>query len=256
MNTHFIDNPLLVAPRPVRIATAPSLYIQHYRPPSRSIPSRSNLSAPTFAPTPVEQLEKLRITDDLTDDDQRASPLSPYDPPSDKPISPCASPRATLPSEALEEFLSILRPSCFPPTSPILRGRRTIPTLPYDRPSAYAYKRALVHQPKSDSLGGDEAGADRAPSRSAVTASPESAASERDELEDLPVRWYTSAALSSPVSRMHTRNPFQRHPSYEITLTSPLPTNGASLSPHPLEPAAIPLPLPTPDEIHEISPLA
>ena len=50
---------------------------------------------------------------------------------------------------------------------------------------------------------------------------------------------------ASPISRLHTRNPFQRHPSYEITA----PPTG--LSPPAPSPSAIPLPLPTPDELIE-----
>ncbi len=50
---------------------------------------------------------------------------------------------------------------------------------------------------------------------------------------------------------MQTRNPFQRHPSYEINVAGLLGPASA-LSPSPtssLNPAAVPLPLPTPDEM-------
>ena len=51
---------------------------------------------------------------------------------------------------------------------------------------------------------------------------------------------------ASPISRLHTRNPFQRHPSYEINAP---PTGLSPLAP---SPSAIPLPLPTPDELIEV----
>lgn len=48
-------------------------------------------------------------------------------------------------------------------------------------------------------------------------------------------------SLASPVSRMHTRNPFLRHSDDR----SPVPCAPSA----PLTPAAVPLPLPTPDEL-------
>ena len=48
-------------------------------------------------------------------------------------------------------------------------------------------------------------------------------------------------SLASPVSRMHTRNPFLRHSDDR----SPAPSAPSA----PLTPAAVPLPLPTPDEL-------
>ena len=51
---------------------------------------------------------------------------------------------------------------------------------------------------------------------------------------------------------MNTRNPFQRHPSYDSTVVG-LIRPASALSPSPtlssLTPAAVPLPLPTPDEM-------
>jgi len=59
--------------------------------------------------------------------------------------------------------------------------------------------------------------------------------------------------LASPVSRAHTRNPFQRHPTYEAAFNGLLRPLSASPGPLPsanvaLSPSAVPLPLPTPDE--------
>jgi len=76
----------------------------------------------------------------------------------------------------------------------------------------------------------------------------------------MPFRWFSSGLLgeltqylgefwltlqyhplASPISRMHTRNPFFRH----VTAQSPAPAL-------PLSPAAIPLPTPTPDELLDL----
>jgi len=127
-------------------------------------------------------------------------------------------------------------------------------------------------------------------SRNASSGTPESA-SEKDadgiddlkprEIDGLPLRWFASGNLcssipspasltclmhstviASPVSRMHTRNPFQRHPSYEIALSGFIPSNPASPSIHspgpsampvPMSPATIPLPPPSPGEVIEVA---
>lgn len=99
------------------------------------------------------------------------------------------SSRVALPSEALDEFLSILTPA-------FLRKPRPFRPRPTDE----------LSDPKPDPDG----------------------------------RWIASTLLSSPVSRTHTRNPFQRN-------------NGRSPIPAPpLTPAAVPLPTPSPNELAEI----
>lgn len=57
--------------------------------------------------------------------------------------------------------------------------------------------------------------------------------------------------VASPVARNLTRNPFQRHPSYDVAVNAYLRPSSASPSPVAvtLSPAAVPLPLPTPDEV-------
>lgn len=58
-----------------------------------------------------------------------------------------------------------------------------------------------------------------------------------------PIR---ASIAESPVSRMHTRNPFQRHPSYEVAFTN---TNESASQ---LSPALLPLPAsppPTPPSL-------
>ena len=58
--------------------------------------------------------------------------------------------RSTLPSEAIEEFLSILRPSSilFPPTSPILRPSNGLAHgfVPYRRPGSCSISPAMSNE--------------------------------------------------------------------------------------------------------------
>ncbi|KAJ7771709.1 hypothetical protein B0H16DRAFT_1514444 [Mycena metata] len=211
------DNPVLVAPRPVRLNT---------------LLTRSRmLSAP-------DHLERARFTDENADIDDRKISES-----SDKDISSQrSSPRSALPSEALEEFLSILRPSFFPPASPVLLTRRngavSLPTFHHER--SYSLKGRGLLQQKNDVVDELEVSRSTQPSRN-TTQTPDVEGDEFDG-NTLPIRWFSSTVLSSPISRMQTRNPFQRH-------LSPGP-----VSPITLSPAGIPLPLsPTPDEIIEIS---
>jgi len=117
------------------------------------------------------------------------------------PERPCSA----LQTEALEEFLSILRPS-------FLRKPRSLTTKPRHRLDVtsdhYSLdSRDLATPPDTQDIHPD-------------------------------ARWFSSSLLSSPVSRMHTRNPFLRNSDDR----SPAPTA-------PLTPAAVPLPLPTPDEL-------
>ncbi|KAJ7043201.1 hypothetical protein C8F04DRAFT_1074025 [Mycena alexandri] len=211
------DNPVLVAPRPVRLNT---------------LLTRSRmLSAP-------DHVERVRFTDENSDIDDRKISES-----SDKDVSSQrSSPRSGLPSEALEEFLSILRPSFFPPASPVLITRRngavSLPTFHHER--SYSLKGRGLLQQKNDVVDELEVSRSTQPSRN-TTQTPDAEGDEFDG-NTLPIRWFSSTVLSSPISRMHTRNPFQRH-------LSPGP-----VSPITLSPAAIPLPLsPTPDEMIEIS---
>ncbi|KIY74397.1 hypothetical protein CYLTODRAFT_439293 [Cylindrobasidium torrendii FP15055 ss-10] len=187
------DNPVLVAPRPVRLA-AP-------------FPFRTQ----RLVTDAMERLDELRISPATSEKDV---------------ASPRSSPRAALATEALEEFLSILRPSMFPPRSPVLRARQS----------------AMAHERSYSSIGRLLAVEDADTSRAAKT--PDIGKEDAYELLDRvdELRWLTSSVISSPVSRTNTRNPFQRHASYQLSLT-PSPARST-----PLSPAAVPLPLPTPDE--------
>ncbi|KAM5538992.1 hypothetical protein V8D89_007215 [Ganoderma adspersum] len=220
MNFNSNDNLVLVAPRPVRLASGAAPFLFHtpvaHRPRSRA----ALLSAAADA------FDRLKLVEDHPD--QQAE-LSDKD-----SLSPRASPRST-PAEALEEFLSILHhPTtiCFQPTSPIIRAAN-------HNTHFFTYRRqtpsSLSPSLPSEGLGltlGDHA----------------------DDKENDAISYpfkLLGSSLGSPVSRMQTRNPFQRHPSYETNVVGLLGPASA-LSPSPtlaLSPAAIPLPLPTPDEM-------
>ncbi|KAG6845225.1 hypothetical protein H0H87_012217 [Tephrocybe sp. NHM501043] len=172
------DYPLLVAPRPVRITSA-----------YHSIANRAHSNH-----------DRLRIPDNSPLDDFK---LTLFSDPSDKdPVSPRASPRSGLPSEAVEEFLSILRPSFFPPASPVLRTRRQAATLP-----AYSQDRSLSFQGRSrlelmsqasDSSDDMNISRSQQPSRNAICHTPDSMnEAETFDLDNdtLPFRWYKTNVL-------------------------------------------------------------
>ncbi|KDR81466.1 hypothetical protein GALMADRAFT_239415 [Galerina marginata CBS 339.88] len=126
-----------------------------------------------------------------------------------------ASSRSALPSEALEEFLSILTPS-------FLHKPRSLTFLPDRNISLRPVQHRIDHDSRDD------------------LQQPESPKSDSKPAQvDSDARWFSSVFLSSPVSRTHTRNPFQRHHEPRSPPVSPL------------TPAAVPLPSPTPDELIE-----
>ncbi|KAF7311560.1 hypothetical protein MKEN_01058500 [Mycena kentingensis (nom. inval.)] len=193
-----MSTPVLVAPRPVRFAN--SLITTRNR--ILQEPERAKSAASDENNPAVDPLDK------------------------DIPPSQRSSPRSGLPSEALEEFLSILRPAFFPPPSPVLFTRRPgSVTLPFTLKGRGLFQSDLVGD-------GDVS---RSPQ---PTCTPDNIEEELEaNILPIPARWFTSNVLSSPISRMHTRNPLSRH------ILSPSP-----ISPIALSPAAVPLPLPTPDE--------
>ncbi|KAL4269396.1 hypothetical protein AB1N83_003029 [Pleurotus pulmonarius] len=218
MSATFDSSPILVAPRPIRLLPQSSPFgFLHHRSPSRST-HVTTLRPPSTTTTTT--------TEDTTAGGARISP----DSENGRAMSPCASASPRPGSEALEEFLSILRPSFSFPSStspaPILRSMR----LPYNQTFSsidyFPYNRKLV-------LAVDEEG-----ERDGETDKDNDKVKERDSM------------ISSPISRTNTRNPFHRHPSYDSPLILPLPTTPSPQRPSSvLSPAAIPLPLPTPDEI-------
>jgi len=142
---------------------------------------------------------------------------------------------AALPPEALDEFLSILRPS-------FLRKPRsvTFPSFLTDRPIA------LRQLPRVDSRA-DKVAYDLCAAVADDSTLMNASLTQVDDYADLRViqpepdarQWFSSTLLASPISRFHTRNPFQRNRE-----GSPAPTS-------PLNPASVPLPTPSPTEFLE-----
>ncbi|KAI0637078.1 hypothetical protein C8Q77DRAFT_1095875 [Trametes polyzona] len=216
------DNLVLVAPRPVRLAAGASPFPFHspvaHRPRSRA----ALLSAATDA------FDRLMLAEDSGDQQEhRVAELSEKD-----SLSPRPSPRST-PSEALEEFLSILHHPAtlrFQPTSPVIRPTNNTHFFTYRRQTPSSLSPTL----STDGLGMISGHAD----------------DNANEVSPYSFR-VLGSALGSPISRMQTRNPFPRHQAYENGVVGLLRPPSA-LSPSPssmLPPAAIPLPSPTPDEM-------
>jgi len=217
--SNISDNlPVLVAPRPVRL-TASSLRLRPKHSQSQHDRSlSSDYRCPFYQDTPSD----------------RERPPS-----SSSSSSPRSSPRSGLPTEALEEFLSILKPSFFQPSSPRIR-RHTQPAFQQERPPVILKPHSLIDPPCTSveeidharSASGGTTGRDTPDSPlefdPSITNTP-------------PIRWFSARVLSSPISRNQTRNPFLRH----LHDQSPIPMPVMS-------PAAVPLPLPTPDEFLEI----
>ncbi|KAA1474865.1 hypothetical protein DENSPDRAFT_908445 [Dentipellis sp. KUC8613] len=239
------DNLVLVAPRPVRIASN-ALALVH-SPPPRPLPFRRPASS---------------------------SPVADDTSPSDRPHSPRQSPRANLPSEALEEFLSILRPSLFPPQSPPLRARRIPLNFAHERSTSLSAK--PLDRLDNVPILREDAHTPAKPTAMHISPRLLSPRPYDDENSDfVAFRTYNSgplgmfhlthrlrsvsctSRLASPVSRIHTRNPFQRHPSYEMPFggagglfqagMSPPPQNAVAFVPN--SPTLVPLPPPTPSEL-------
>ncbi|TFK76599.1 hypothetical protein BDN72DRAFT_246035 [Pluteus cervinus] len=216
--------PVLVAPRPVRLAISTVQQRMRQKQQSQS-QQESPLALPYYSPS--------------------ESPPEPQRPPT-------SSPGSALPTEALEEFLSILRPSFFQPSSPRIRRHpsATLPAFQHDRGSIVLRPRARIDIPHTpvDELDLARSGqSSRATGRdtpdSALT--PNSTADVDPTITDSPpIRWFTSNLLASPISRNQTRNPFPRH----IHDQSPSISSPTAI----LTPSAIPLPSPSPDELLEI----
>ncbi|KAI0094017.1 hypothetical protein BDY19DRAFT_292559 [Irpex rosettiformis] len=224
------DNLILVAPRPVRLA-APTPF-SSFNPSFLHRPQPSKVAAAVrYVSAPSEAFDRLKLSDNEDDPSMPSHER-------DRPISPRASPLSTPPSEAIEEFLSILRPSfaMFPPTSPILRPTNGVAH------GFVPYRQALSPAMSNEGLG-------------LCVADQGDNASKENDLVSYPFRLLSPSPLSSPVIR--ARNPFPRHQALEGQVSAFIAQRSTSSTPSPvsmtLSPAAIPLP-PTPDEMdREIS---
>lgn len=157
--------------------------------------------------------------------------------------------------------------SIFPPNSPRRRATNPLPSWHYERPTLNFKPRARIEAPFTKGEI-DDFDWVRPPNPTSSSPVPISATPDNDTPPDSNVstdgeessfRWFSSGVLcefftlapnlivsltwfqASPIPRMHTRNPFLRH----VAAQSPAPVA-------PLSPAAIPLPVPTPDELFNL----
>ncbi|KAG6886042.1 hypothetical protein C0993_005226 [Termitomyces sp. T159_Od127] len=182
-----MDQPLLVAPRPMRLAG------------TRAQPHAVDRT----------RADAARDEFKLADKDA-ASPRS----------SPRSASFAALPSEALEEFLSILRPAIFPPLSPV--SRRPAPSLPtYPHERALAFHGRLLADLVPDDI---DAARSQQPSRNCLTPDSitEDEATVHIDPDHSPVRWYKSNVLCKPPLFPDTRSLLTSRPSLShLTHTYP-----------------------------------
>ena len=171
--------------------------------------------------------------------------------------------RLSLPPDALEEFLSILRPTLFTPSSSPFRPRRHGSTSHPPPTFLYvylllSYNPSFFTQTPPSSLDTE----DSDPTRK-KTETPSPAIAEGDQFIPNTRSWRIPGILGaylesqfpyhvtsniyvaeSPVSRTLTRNPFQRHPSYEVAISTVLSSH--------VSPALLPLP-PSPPANAQVS---
>ncbi|EJD05793.1 uncharacterized protein FOMMEDRAFT_18035 [Fomitiporia mediterranea MF3/22] len=215
---------VLVAPRPRRVNSLAQ---------RASLPPVSRILSP-----PVEALSRLKLADgegQPADNSDEAIPSSGRN---------TASPRLNLPSDALEEFLSILRPSLFSPSSPTFRARRHESgsglAIPLERPQAIKPRDSShTKSPSLNSVNLEDGNATTA----AGSISPAADVRQSGDNDQFAGNlWRIPGILESPVSRTHTRNPFYRHPSYDTAFSGVL-TSHLSPSLLPLPPSPSPAPL-------------
>ncbi|KAF9532323.1 hypothetical protein CPB83DRAFT_847649 [Crepidotus variabilis] len=195
------DRPIVIAPRPVRLAS--SLFAR-----------RQDATDFSF----IADIRRDSTSPDSAPDRHSARPPS----------------SSALPSEALDEFLSILRPS-------FMRKPRPVPFPAFlnpDRPLALRSFPRVESSP-DPSCAVNNSSPVNVPDDHLLTPSP----SQTDDIKFVQPdisdarQWFSSTLLSSPISRFHTRNPFPRQ-----VEDSPAPMT-------PLSPASIPLPAPSPGEM-------
>lgn len=209
-------------------------------------PRPMRLLAPFAFPRPTRMASPFRQDSDSALGRAR-SPSS--------PLLHSRSPSATLSSEALEEFFSILRPSFLPSTSPSLGKSRRSLTIPsfqqYERPLALRPRQRL--EIRADLEDPSDSHPATSTSSDALGGEHQDLANDFFEQDTSSSRWfrfgplcrstflievfYSSHPPASPVSRLNTRNPFIKQLS-----------EASALAVRALSPAAIPLPTPTPDE--------
>ena len=228
------STPVLLAPRPVRLTSDTSNTLFTTRSPHHHL--RHSQSSPRIRTVPLESTMRK---EQHTSSGSAASPTNAL---VRQELS--QSPR---PEEALEEFLSIFRSTTAaspPPTSFLFSPSptRMRALMPY-RPQGSTF---FAVEEVSSGNGGRGS-----PAPIQGHEEEEVVLGEGTTLEVKQNRWFSSH-LSSPISRTNTRNPFQRHPSYDIVVipssTSfgrPASAAACSRLSSCVSPANIPLP-PTP----------
>lgn len=172
-----------------------------------------------------------------------------------------------LSSDVLEEFLSILKPSfLMSPSSPTFRPRRqgsaSAFAVPLERPFAFKPRDKTYNNenPSITTLPREDYDAVANSAYSEITSQQEGSSRIPGVLGML---WYISyiawlippfRPAESPVSRMHTRNPFQRHPTYDLVTQNALTNNvSPTLLPLPPSPSPVPLRLDSPESLQASS---
>ncbi|KAF8590443.1 hypothetical protein K439DRAFT_1627725 [Ramaria rubella] len=194
----------LVAPRPLRLNSAPSFAHHSY---SSFIRPKSSVRLVSAPPTDAF----ARISLEGNDDDQiaeRDRSSSAYDE-ADSLATPRDSASPRLSPDALEEFLSILQPVMFnTPASPIVRAR-------YERPHPY---KPRSHKRTRSTASASSEDSPCTPERATSRGTPYN--EERDEVGDEVFfdsrPWAYSSILASPISRTHTQNPLARNVSHDL----------------------------------------
>ncbi|KZT28495.1 hypothetical protein NEOLEDRAFT_1239456 [Neolentinus lepideus HHB14362 ss-1] len=230
MNFGGQDTTLLVAPRPVRLPAGSHFPLVR---PNRLVPALPdhNDDVPPADPRERSIIDESKL-DVFLDSAVSLGRDS---------VSPRAPSRSSLPSEALEEFLSILRPSSlFSPSSPLFRARHgptmSLPSFTERSPQMRALH-DLSNSPSPVMMGELDRLVNGRKTPHKLLRDKENADGSHEALQ--PGVFHPSI-LSSPVSRYQTRNPFYRHPSYEVGLIE---------ADHPMSPSRVPLPSPTPTEL-------
>lgn len=226
------STPVLLAPRPVRLTSDTTNTLFTTRSPHH--PLRHSQSSPRIRTVPLDSsMRKEQITTINT-----SSSVSNHG----NTLVRQELSQSPRPEEALEEFLSIFRSTTTaspPPTTSFLFS-----------PSPTTMRALMPYG--STLFAVEEVSASSSWSGSGV-GSPIQGHVEEGEVGDVGTslevkqnRWFSSH-LSSPISRTNTRNPFQRHPSYDIVVipsARPASRSCSRLSSC-TSPANIPLP-PTP----------
>lgn len=154
------------------------------------------------------------------------------------------------PAEAWDEFMSFLKPSLFQPTPSVgLRGPIRYITSPTFLPER-TFRRSPVlfsHSSEVRPSSGMDMG-----QVVTVKQTPANGPGEFPVIDvTLSVSHRVLICIGSPISRTHTRNPFQRHPSYNVpaefanSFESP---RLLTLPEDPISPRKVPLPSPSVDE--------